>query len=209
MRRRCFVPVMLVAGLLTARRHARRASHSSPSSSARTTSFVDRHRPRRRHRSHAFNFDFAFDPTVVGTPDCDRGNIFAGVRAIRVTCLLLSRASPPDRLIRSPGRSAQSSSLDCRYLARRPLTGGRTTRHTLTFLLQASGRRQRGAVPLERPALRFPVQRDRDAIIGNGVVTCCRPHVRARTIDACGSWALGARSPPAAPDLPTKDRLRT
>ena len=77
--RRLLIPVIVIAGLLAA----------SPARAALITFESARVNPNESFVVSvilddvddliAFNFDFVFDPTVVGTPTVTRGNIFAGV----------------------------------------------------------------------------------------------------------------------------------
>ena len=132
--RRLFVPVILIAGLLTAA-PARAASITFESATVNPNdSFVVSILLDDVTDLIAFNFDFAFDPTVVGTPTVTRGNIFAGVGEPCDECFF--SGFPPDPVAGTPG-------LVSFYRGHHPWPGGRHRRRNARRAdVPGSGRRR-------------------------------------------------------------------
>jgi hypothetical protein len=133
--RRLLIPVMLVAGLLAA----------SPARAATITFESARVNPNESFVVSvilddvadliAFNFDFGFDPAVVGTPTVTRGDIFAGIGEPCDLCFFPGFA-PTDPVSGVPGVVSLISDV---ILGQVPgITGGGTLA-VLTFQALAGG----------------------------------------------------------------------
>ena len=117
----------------------------------------------------AFNFDIAFDPTVVGTPTVTRGNIFAGVGDPCDVCFFPG-FSPSDPVSGMPG---VVSFISDAILGQAAVTGGGTLA-VLTFHALAGGGNAGLALSnvLLSDSLFNPID---DVTITNGVVTVAAP----------------------------------
>jgi hypothetical protein len=132
--RRLLIPVILIAGLLAAS-PARAATITFESALVNPNeSFVVSIILDNVTDLIAFNFDFGFDPTVVGTPTVTRGNIFAGVGDPCPACFF--PGFPPGSASGTPG---VVSFISDAILGQAPgITGGGTLA-ILTFQALAGG----------------------------------------------------------------------
>jgi len=168
--RRLLIPVTLIVGLLAAS-PARATSITFESASVNPNDFfvvsivlddvTD---------LIAFNFDIAFDPTVVGTPTVTRGNIFAGVGDPCDVCFFPG-FSPSDPVSGVPG---VVSFISDAILGLAPGVSGSGTLAVLTFQALSGGGDAGLAISnlLLSDSLFNPIE---GSIIRNGVVTVAAP----------------------------------
>ena len=167
--RRLLIPVILIAGLLAAS-PARAASITFESATVNPNDFFTVSIVLSDVTDLiAFNFDFGFNPTVVGTPTVTRGNIFAGVGDTCDECFL--PGFPPDP---AGGVPSVVSFISDAILGQAPgITGGGTLA-VLTFRALAVGGDAGLFISnaLLSDSLFNPIE---GTIILNGVVTVAAP----------------------------------